>query len=71
MKFMLMVKASKDSEAGVIMLSEELLPAMGKYNETQAALKVILNPARLVWPGPNPSAIFYQSSSRQESESNS
>ena len=32
MKFMVMVKASKDSEAG-IMPSEELLTAMGKFNE--------------------------------------
>jgi hypothetical protein len=32
MKFMVIVKASKDSEAGV-MPSTELLAAMGKYNE--------------------------------------
>jgi hypothetical protein len=32
MKFMVMVKASKDSEAGK-MPSQELLAAMGKYNE--------------------------------------
>ena len=32
MRFMVIVKASKDSEAGV-MPSEELLAAMGKYNE--------------------------------------
>jgi hypothetical protein len=32
MKFMMIVKASKDSEAGK-MPSEELLTAMGKYNE--------------------------------------
>ena len=32
MKFMVMVKANKDSEAGV-MPSEELLTAMTKYNE--------------------------------------
>jgi hypothetical protein len=32
MRFMVMVKASKDSEAGK-MPSEELLTAMGKYNE--------------------------------------
>jgi hypothetical protein len=35
MKFMIMVKASKNSEAGV-MPSEELLTAMGKYNEELA-----------------------------------
>jgi hypothetical protein len=32
MKFMMIVKASKESEAGV-MPSEELIAAMGKYNE--------------------------------------
>lgn len=32
MRFMVIVKASKDSEAGV-MPTEELLAAMGKYNE--------------------------------------
>jgi hypothetical protein len=32
MKFMILVKASKDSEAGV-MPSEALLAAMGKFNE--------------------------------------
>ena len=32
MRFMMIVKASKDSEAGV-MPSEELLTAMGRYNE--------------------------------------
>ena len=35
MRFMVIVKASKDSEAGV-MPSEELLTAMGKYNEELA-----------------------------------
>ena len=32
MRFMVMVKANKDSEAGV-MPSKELLEAMGKFNE--------------------------------------
>lgn len=32
MRFMIIVKANKDSEAGV-MPSEELLTEMGKYNE--------------------------------------
>ena len=35
MKFMILVKASKDSEAGV-MPNEELLSAMGKFNEELA-----------------------------------
>ena len=29
------------------------------------------NPARLVWPGPNPSLIFYRFSNRQGSEGSS
>ena len=32
MRFMILVKATKDSEAGV-MPSQELLAAMGRYNE--------------------------------------
>src|SRR5687768_3085136 len=32
MRFMILIKANKDSEAGV-MPSQELLAAMGKYNE--------------------------------------
>jgi len=36
MRFMVIVKASKDSEAGV-MPSTELLTAMGKFNEEMAA----------------------------------
>jgi len=34
MRFMVIVKATQDSEAGVLP-SEELLTAMGKYNEEQ------------------------------------
>jgi hypothetical protein len=41
MRFMMMVKASKDSEAGV-MPSEELLTAMGKYNEELAKAGALL-----------------------------
>src|SRR2546423_3216016 len=40
-RFMLIVKASKDSEAGV-MPSTELLDAMGKYNEEMAKTGVML-----------------------------
>jgi len=40
-RFMLIVKASKDSEAGV-MPSTELLDAMGKYNEEMAKAGVML-----------------------------
>jgi hypothetical protein len=41
MKFMILVKASKDSEAGV-MPSEQLLTAMGKYNEELVKAGVML-----------------------------
>src|SRR5688572_8082309 len=41
MRFMLLVKANRDSEAGV-MPSAELLTAMGKYNEELAKAGVLL-----------------------------
>src|SRR5262249_7975046 len=41
MRFMVIVKANKDTEAGV-MPSEELLAAMGKYNEELAKAGVML-----------------------------
>ncbi|HEX9142648.1 MAG TPA: YciI family protein [Candidatus Binatia bacterium] len=41
MRFMILVKASKDSEAGV-MPSEQLLTEMGKYNEELAKAGVLL-----------------------------
>jgi hypothetical protein len=41
MKFMILVKASKDSEAGV-MPSTELLAAMGKFNEELAKAGALL-----------------------------
>jgi hypothetical protein len=41
MRFMVMVKATQDSEAGV-MPSEELLAAMGRYNEELAKAGVML-----------------------------
>jgi hypothetical protein len=41
MRFMVIVKASKDSEAGV-MPSTELLTAMGKFNEAMAKAGVML-----------------------------
>lgn len=46
MRFMMIVKASKDSEAGV-MPSEELLSAMGKYNEKLMKAGVLLDLAGL------------------------
>ena len=41
MRFMVIVKATKDSEAGVLP-SEELLTAMGKYNEELAKAGILL-----------------------------
>ena len=41
MRFLIIVKASKDSEAGV-MPTEELLTAMGKYNEELVKAGVML-----------------------------
>ena len=41
MRFMIIVKASKDSEAGV-MPDEKLLAAMGKFNEDLAKAGVML-----------------------------
>lgn len=41
MRFMIIVKASQDSEAG-IMPSEELLAAMGNYNEELAKAGILL-----------------------------
>jgi hypothetical protein len=46
MQFMVLVKASEDSEAGV-MPSEELLAEMGKYNEELARAGVLLAAAGL------------------------
>src|SRR5712691_5563893 len=42
MRFMMIVKASKDSEAG-IMPDEKLLAAMGKYNEELMKAGVLLD----------------------------
>ena len=46
MKFMLILKASKDSEAGK-MPSEELISAMVKYNQDQAKAGILLDAAGL------------------------
>ena len=46
MRFMMIVKASKDSEAGK-MPSEELLTAMGKYNEELMKAGVLVDLAGL------------------------
>jgi hypothetical protein len=61
MRFMMIVKASKDSEAGV-MPSEDMLAAMGKYNEELVKAGVMLDGtglqpsskgARIVFSGGN------------------
>jgi hypothetical protein len=63
MRFMVIVKASKDSEAGV-MPSTEMLAAMGKFNEELVKAGVMvagegLHPtsrgARIKYSGPTPS----------------
>jgi hypothetical protein len=46
MRFMVIVKATKDSEAGV-MPSEDMLAAMGKYNEELVKAGVMLDGAGL------------------------
>lgn len=46
MRFMMIVKANKDTEAGVIP-SEELISAMGKYNEELMKAGVLLDGAGL------------------------
>ena len=46
MRFMVIVKASKDSEAGK-MPSEELLAAMGKFNEEMVKAGIMLDGAGL------------------------
>jgi hypothetical protein len=46
MRFMMIVKANKDTEAGV-MPSEEMISAMGKYNEELMKAGVLLDMAGL------------------------
>jgi hypothetical protein len=46
MRFMMIVKASKDSEAGK-MPGEELIAAMGRYNEELAKAGILLDAAGL------------------------
>ena len=60
MKFMVIVKANKDSEAG-IMPSREILTAMGKYNEELVKAGVML-----AGEGLHPSSKASESSSREE-----
>ena len=48
MRFMVIVKATTDSEAGVLP-SEELLTAMGKYNEELAKAGILLAGEGLQW----------------------
>jgi hypothetical protein len=64
MRFMMIVKASKESEAGV-MPSQELINAMMKYNEELVKAGVLLDAGglhpsstavRVTWPGGKPKA---------------
>jgi hypothetical protein len=64
MRFMLIVKASKDSEAG-IRPSQELINAMMKYNEELVRAGALLDAGglqpsstgvRITWPGGKPKA---------------
>jgi hypothetical protein len=57
MKFMMIVKATKDSEAGV-MPSQELIDAMMKYNEELVKAGVLLA-ADGLHPSSNAMRIFY------------
>jgi len=61
MRFMIIVKATKDSEAGV-MPSEQLLTEMGKFNEELVKAGIMLagdglhptsKGARVIFPGTN------------------
>ena len=65
MRFMVLVKANKESEAGV-MPSSEILGKMGKYNEELVKAGVMLageglHPSskgvRVTWPGGKPSVV--------------
>jgi hypothetical protein len=64
MRFMMIVKATKDSEADV-MPSQELIDAMMKYNEELVKAGVLLDAGglhssatgvRITWPGGKPTA---------------
>lgn len=61
MRFMMLVKATKDSEAGTVMPSQELIDAMMKYNEELVNAGVLLageglhptaNATRISYPTP-------------------
>ena len=52
MKFMILLKADKNTEAGVLS-DETLLTAMGKYNDEMAKAGVLLaaqGEAEIAWP---------------------
>ena len=62
MRFMMIVKASKDSEAGV-MPSEKILADMAKYNEALVKAGVLLDASGLK-PSSKGARIKYQGSTR-------
>ena len=63
MKFMLILKASKDSEAGK-MPSEEVISAMVKYNQEQAKAGILLDAAGL-YPSSTGARINVSASGKQ------
>jgi hypothetical protein len=66
MRFMLIVKASKDSEAGV-MPSEALLEAMGKYNEQLVKAGILLAGEGL-HPSSRGARVHFSAATREVSE---
>ena len=63
MRFMLILKSSKDSEAGK-MPSEETINAMVKYNQEQAKAGVLIDAAGL-WPSSKGARIKISSGGRK------
>jgi hypothetical protein len=63
MKFMLILKATKDSEAGK-MPSEESINAMVKYNQEQAKAGVLVDAAGL-WPSSKGARVRFLASGKK------
>ncbi len=63
MRFMVIVKSSKDSEAGVLP-SEELVDAMGKFNEELAKAGVLLGEGLGLQPSSKGARVRFSGSKR-------
>ncbi len=63
MKFMLILKATKDSEAGKFP-SEETINAMVKYNQEQAKAGVLLDAAGL-WPSSKGARVHFSAGGKK------